>query len=158
MTSRRRPTAKAACALGILAAACSLALLSGCVPSTPTATAAEAFPVLERPVTDADAVVGEQNDPPLYDPDTVRFLAEHDGDRLWIAATDKGGVCLLVGTNAVSTSCGGPPVAQPGQLQAGIELAYGGSEYRLLAAGTPAIPLDGFEQLTENLWVSTESR
>ncbi|SDY53278.1 hypothetical protein SAMN05216554_0619 [Herbiconiux ginsengi] len=143
---------------GILGSIGALAVLSGCVPLTSTPTAAEAFPVLERPATDADTVVGEQNDPPLYEPDTARFLIEHEGDRVWIALTDEGAVCLLLGTNAVSASCGGPPIASPGQLQAGIELAYGGPEYRLLAAGEPAIPLDGFEQLTDNLWVSTDAR
>ncbi|MFB2596497.1 hypothetical protein ACEXQE_01750 [Herbiconiux sp. P17] len=158
MSSCRRPTPATTRAPGILGALGVVALLSGCVPFTPAPTVSEAFPVLDRPATDADTVMGEQNDPPLYDPDTARLLTEHEGDRVWIALTDDGAVCLLLGTNAVSASCGGPPIAPAGQLQAGIELAYGGPEYRLLAAGPPSIPLDGFEQLTDNLWVSTAPR
>lgn len=125
--------------------------LAGCV-AAPEPTIDDAFPVLQRDRTARDEVTGATADEVGYVSSSSRFLASHDGDTVWIATSSTGGVCIVIVGAETTTGCGGPPIAGAGMLQTSVEVV-GSPEYRLLTRGDPKTPVEGFTQLTENLWV-----
>lgn len=123
-----------------------LVLLSGCAIGE-----FDGYPIFDSETVPADEPPAELADQVLHgiDIDSLRFAAEYEGDRLYLAkgSEPEGGICLLVDgpeINGVSSAC-----SEGGWV--GFE---GEHKYHVHPDGAP-LPDDGYTALTENIAVDT---
>lgn len=149
MNRRRGPlTTRRQQASALLAAAsiALLVLLSGCTFGEDY----ERYAIFDREAEPIDAPSSELADQDLYDVDSLRFAAEYEGDRLYLAkgSDPRGGICLLVdgpGEDGVSVACsGGSWVEMKGR-----------HDYHVHPDSGVPLPDDGYTDLTENISVKT---
>lgn len=126
-----------------------LLLLVGCTFAEPY----EHFAVLDQEPTLEDSLPAEVVKDQLhgFDVDSLRFGAEYEGDRVYLAKGDEpnGGICVLIvgpDVQSISTACSGGSWV-------GIE-GPGSHLYHIHSDASPS-PLDGYTDLTDNISVMT---
>lgn len=131
----------------VLAGMCTLLLVSGCSQGSVGVS------LLDEPATVDQTLPADLHGADV-EPDSVRFVAEHEGMSCFLAKPAEpgmaNGVCL-VAMEAESTACGGPS-NNATQL---VTLDIAGTEARVVRDGTDTTDLadDGWTQIHENLLV-----
>lgn len=131
----------------VLAGICTLLLVSGC------SRGSAGVSLLDEPAT-ADQILPADLHGDDVEPDSARFVAEHEGMSYLLAKPAEpgmaNGVCL-VAMEAESIACGGPS-SNATQL---VTLDTAGTEARVVRDGTETTDLadDGWTQIHENLLV-----